>query len=345
MWLAAQMKQAIRRCSLEELQFVSKEIDTVGTMDGCKQQGATVQQTAVRAGLAEHLGFLQHYVNNDSTVEIFECMSDASRTSCFKHMTMYTYHAGQPIVKEGDLGDAVYFVEEGEALATDGTRELRRFQPGGFFGEIAFMACARSAFGLHGCPVAAEEKLRVCDVVATTSCACWKLNVKHFVQAISDDLSSNHAAVKLLSKGNDRQVHAAMKMMSKVSDQRLEEARSKGADPARRKKYLGEVQVGKLHDVALLSSTHSPVSANDLAMGRNRPASSASSEFSASEGSLKVKKAADPKRHVACKSGTCAVLGRCICGHAEFGLPGPEARGPRALGPYAGNQRPRGHSP
>ncbi len=91
MWLAAQMKQAIRRCSLEELQLDSEDIDTVGAMDGCKQQGATVQQTAVRAGLAEHLGFLQHYVNNDSAVEIFECMSDASRTNSEKVLYTVTF--------------------------------------------------------------------------------------------------------------------------------------------------------------------------------------------------------------------------------------------------------------
>ena len=232
-------------------------------------------------------------------------------------MTMQKYQAGEPIVKEGDLGDAVYFVEEGEAVATDGPRELRRFQPGGFFGEIAFMACARSEIGLHGCQVAAEEKLRVCDVVAATPCACWKLDVKHFVQAISDDLSSNHAAVELLSKCDERQVHAAMRMMSTVSDQRLEEARRNGADPARRKKYL-QVQVGELHDVTLHSLNYSPDSANDVAndpaTGRTRSAISASS---ASEDSRKVKKSEHPKRYVACKSGTCAVIGKCICGHAK----------------------------
>jgi cell division cycle 14 len=171
-----------------------------------------LKAAAAQAGLQEHLGFLRHYVNNNSTVEIFECMSDVSRMACFEHMKLQSYRAGQVIVKKDDVGNVVYFVEEGEALATDGMRGLRRFQAGSFFGEIAFTACARSAFGRDGM-VKPEEKLRVCDVVATTSCTCWQLDVKHFVQAINNDLSNNHGAMKLLSK---------------VSDERLEEARRLG---------------------------------------------------------------------------------------------------------------------
>ena len=167
-----------------------------------------LKAAAVQAGLGEHIGFLRNWVNNkhNSTVEIFECMSEASRRHCFEHMKLQSYSAGQAIVKKGDLGNVVYFVEEGEALATDGMRGLRWFQEGSFFGDIAFTACSRSAFGRK---VQLEEKLRVCDVVATTWCTCWQLDVEHFVQAISNDLSNNHAVMKLLSKvSNQRQQEA-----------------------------------------------------------------------------------------------------------------------------------------
>jgi CRP-like cAMP-binding protein len=197
--------------------------------------------TASQEGLAER--FQRHCVNHNSTMEIFQGMSDVSRMACFEHMKLQSYRAGQVIVKKGDLGNVVYFVEKGEALATDGTRVLRLFQAGSFFGEIAFTACARSAFGRDGgvphktlreslftggsrlprqrsVPslsrykrVQPEEMLRVCDVVATTSCACWQLDVKHYVEAISNDLSNNHAALKVLFK---------------LSNERLEEARRLG---------------------------------------------------------------------------------------------------------------------
>ena len=104
--------------------------------------------TASQAGLAER--FQRHCVNHNSTMEIFQGMSDVSRMACFEHMKLQSYRAGQAIVKKGDLGNVVYFVEKGEALATDGKRALRLFQAGSFFGEIAFTACARSAFGRDG---------------------------------------------------------------------------------------------------------------------------------------------------------------------------------------------------
>jgi len=104
--------------------------------------------TASQEGLAER--FQRHCVNHNSTMEIFQGMSDVSRMACFEHMKLQSYRAGQVIVKKGDLGNVVYFVEKGEALATDGKRALRLFQAGSFFGEIAFTACARSAFGRDG---------------------------------------------------------------------------------------------------------------------------------------------------------------------------------------------------
>ena len=93
-----------------------------------------LKAAAAQAELQEYLGFFRYYVNSNSTVEIFECMSDASRMACFEHMKLQSYRAGQAIVKRDDVGNVVYFVEEGEALATDGMRGLRRFQAGSFFG-------------------------------------------------------------------------------------------------------------------------------------------------------------------------------------------------------------------
>ena len=209
--------------------------------------------SASQAGLADR--FQRHCMNHSSTMEIFQGMSHVSRMACFEQMKLQSYRAGEVIVKKGDLGNVVYFVEKGEALATDGTRGLRLFQAGSFFGEIAFTACARSAFwrdgGVphktlreslftggsrlprrrwfvggsrpprqHSVPslsrhkrVQPEEMLRVCDVIAMTSCTCWKLDVKHYVEAISNDLSNNHAALKILFK---------------LSNERLEEARRLG---------------------------------------------------------------------------------------------------------------------
>ena len=167
---------------------------------------------AAQAGIKARLGFLRHYVKSTGSVDIFENMSDSSRMTCFEHMVLRTYQAGERIVVKGAVGSVLYFVEKGEAAAQEGSRILRRFKAGSFFGEIAFVATAKKAFGNVG-QVRPQEQLRVSDVVAEDECTCWELDVRYFVEVITNDLRNNRGVLKLLST---------------VSDERLEEARRLG---------------------------------------------------------------------------------------------------------------------
>jgi len=80
-------------------------------------------------------------------IQIFESMSDASRMLCFENMTLERYTKGQFIVEKGGVGSCIFFVEKGVVKAVEHGRELRTFEIGNFFGDIAFVASAKKAFG------------------------------------------------------------------------------------------------------------------------------------------------------------------------------------------------------
>ena len=104
-------------------------------------------------------------------------------------MVLRSYRKGKSIVEKNGVGTALYFIEKGSAVAVEGGRDLRKFGAGEFFGEMAFVATAKKALGVG--MVVEEEQMRVCDVVAAEDCECWELDVRDFVSATKQDMSSN----------------------------------------------------------------------------------------------------------------------------------------------------------
>jgi len=47
--------------------------------------------------------------------------------------------AGEPVIEEGDVGDAFYAITDGELAVTHDGREIRRMRRGEGFGEIALL--------------------------------------------------------------------------------------------------------------------------------------------------------------------------------------------------------------
>ena len=129
------------------------------------------------------IGFLRHYANSEQSIELFDSMADGTRMACFARMAVREYKAGDSIVKKGTKGDTLYFVEDGKAAAVHNGRTLRSFAEASVFGEIAFAACIKQALGLGN--VEPEHMLRVCNVVASTTCVCWELGLQCFVEVSS----------------------------------------------------------------------------------------------------------------------------------------------------------------
>lgn len=83
-------------------------------------------------------------------VAIFGALSDETLQFLHDRLEHVSVSAGDTFFVEGDIGDAVYVLEEGRAdveKSRDGrTLVLASMEPGGCFGEIALVAiCPRSA--------------------------------------------------------------------------------------------------------------------------------------------------------------------------------------------------------
>ena len=69
--------------------------------------------------------------------------------------------AGFVVVQEGDPGEEMFFIEDGEVLITRGEVELSRLQKGGYFGELALLTQQPRAATVRA---TVKTKLAVLDV-------------------------------------------------------------------------------------------------------------------------------------------------------------------------------------
>ena len=86
-----------------------------------------------------------------SKVGVFSLLASAEIKAVAEHLTTATLAAGETLFREGDRGDELYILMEGAAavsihLPDGGDREIARFAPGDFFGEMSiFDNAPRSA--------------------------------------------------------------------------------------------------------------------------------------------------------------------------------------------------------
>lgn len=90
------------------------------------------------------------------SVPLLHGLTEYERAKIADALETTSYEAGEHIIKEGDLGDRFFLLEEGEAQATKGAGSsasvLTTYKPGDYFGELALL----------------ENKPRAASVVATS---------------------------------------------------------------------------------------------------------------------------------------------------------------------------------
>jgi CRP-like cAMP-binding protein len=91
---------------------------------------------------------------------------------------------GTPVVREGEIGDRFYVVEDGRLSVTVGDQAGQTLGPGEFFGEIAL---------LRALP-------RTATVTALTDCCLLALDGEQFVAAITGEARSREAADLVVSQ-------------------------------------------------------------------------------------------------------------------------------------------------
>lgn len=177
---------------------------------------SSFEEATGESGLIE---FLQLYTMNVGDVEIFERMSDMCRMQCFGSMTRVPFDDGDVIMKKGTLGDAIYFVQEGRATeegraTAEGRGSFHEYRKGDFFGEKAFAATARKAFGIPSLSAAEWTK----KTIVSKGCVCWRLDAQDFVRVISSNLTRNQEVLRMLSKKSEERLEGRKRLQFDALD-------------------------------------------------------------------------------------------------------------------------------
>lgn len=79
-----------------------------------------------------HLGFLR-------SVKLLEKLDDIDIGKVAENVRQHNFNKGEMVVKEGEMADRFYMVEEGEAMAITHGMEVRSYKRGGYFGELSLI--------------------------------------------------------------------------------------------------------------------------------------------------------------------------------------------------------------
>lgn len=116
----------------------TKRMASVRTTTDCQLWG--LERKAFRRFMAALSA--QHYEENSAFVEsigLFNSLTHEQRLALVQCLHPAVFLQGQCIVKEGEAGDWLYVIKDGEVLCTQGAKELRRMRKGDFFGEQALL--------------------------------------------------------------------------------------------------------------------------------------------------------------------------------------------------------------
>eukprot|EP00949_MAST-11_sp_MAST-11-sp1_P000071 g71.t1 len=108
------------------------------------------------------------------SVPILAPLSKEQRTRVARKLKRVKFKAGATMIRQGEVGNTIYFIEKGEVVVMQKTRgeadarEVNRHGPGGFVGEGAIVN------------EGADGGLRNADCVAATNVVCHSLSRKDF---------------------------------------------------------------------------------------------------------------------------------------------------------------------
>jgi CRP-like cAMP-binding protein len=85
-------------------------------------------------------GAADEYINRLRSVPLFAECDESELREVASLGTEVSVPAGRQLMVEGDGAHEAFLLEDGHALATRGGKEIARFGPGDFFGEMALIA-------------------------------------------------------------------------------------------------------------------------------------------------------------------------------------------------------------
>eukprot|EP01018_Ginkgo_biloba_P001311 Gb_24658 [translate_table: standard] len=104
------------------------------------------------------------YENFLQDVPLLKTLDRYERSAIADVLEAEYFDQGEDIIVEGEPGDRMYFLEDGEAEATSNGKVVMRYKRGEYFGELALL----------------NDQPRAATVTATTSCKCASIDRDSF---------------------------------------------------------------------------------------------------------------------------------------------------------------------
>jgi CRP/FNR family transcriptional regulator, cyclic AMP receptor protein len=106
-----------------------------------------------------------------SHVPLFANLSRRQLNQLAERADEVRFRSGADVIREGDLGEALFVILEGEAKVTRGGRKLAVLEPGDFFGEVSLF----------------DRGPRTATVTAQTPLATVRIFRKGFMKLVESD--------------------------------------------------------------------------------------------------------------------------------------------------------------
>ena len=111
-------------------------------------------------------------------IEMFRLLPESVLERLARNMSELRASAGSGIIREGEPGDLFYVIDEGRVRVTIDGREVARYGPGGYFGEIALL----------------RDVPRQASVTAEDDARFFVLHRTHFLDAMTGSSSASAEA-------------------------------------------------------------------------------------------------------------------------------------------------------
>lgn len=106
---------------------------------------------------------MKQYTSFLKKVKILGALSGMERTKVAEALDEVIFRAGDVIVKEGDVGECMFFVQSGRAVAKKGEEKVMDYGSGDYFGELALKD-------------ESAQRKRQATIIAKTNCSLLKLD-------------------------------------------------------------------------------------------------------------------------------------------------------------------------
>lgn len=120
------------------------------------------------------------------SVQLFVKLDDSTLGQIADVMKLVSYQQNQRIIKQGEVGDQFYIIQQGTVVVTQGSKELTRLSAGSYFGELALIS----------------NEPRKATVTSVTELYCYTIDKPTFTSVLGSlkDAETQSTGISILKK-------------------------------------------------------------------------------------------------------------------------------------------------